>query len=378
MKEIGVYIHIPFCISKCYYCDFISYPQSTDKIDEYIDFLILEMELYREILKEYTIKTIFLGGGTPSCIEDKLIAKVLHFIYKNFNTEEVEEITIEANPGTLCEQKLKSYKALGINRISLGVQSLDDSLLKDIGRIHNSLDFYKNYETIRNLGFDNVNVDLIFGLPNQTIHHCETTLKEIIKLGVEHISYYSLILEENTLMKRLYQEGKIELPDEDTERYMYHRGVELLKENSYEHYEISNFSKKGFQCKHNLTYWELRPYIGFGIAAHSNVAHKRFWNYENFKDYYKNLKQRRLPIAGEEKISREMEIAEYLIMGLRLTKGIDKQEFIHRFHTSVDSIYGDVFNKYENQGLIYMDERWIRFTPLGLDLSNIVYVDLLP
>lgn len=378
MKKIGIYIHIPFCIKKCYYCDFISYPKSRDKIAEYIDYLLLEIELYRDILKDYTINTIFIGGGTPSCIDEEYISKILDYIHKNYNTSNLEEITIEANPGTLSKQKLKSYKSFGINRISIGVQSLDDKLLKDIGRVHTSIDFYRNYETIRNLGFDNVNVDLIFGLPNQTIDQCETTLKDIIKLDVEHISYYSLILEDGTLLKKRYEEGKIDLPDEDKERYMYHKGVKLLKENGYDHYEISNFSKRGYRCKHNLVYWQLSPYIGFGIAAHSNLDNRRFWNHVNFENYYRCLKYHQLPIAGEEIINRDMEMAEYLIMGLRLIEGIDKMKFYQRFNVSVDEIYGDVFRKHEEKGLISMDENCIRFTSSGLDLSNLVYVDLLP
>ncbi|QQY80458.1 oxygen-independent coproporphyrinogen-3 oxidase [Keratinibaculum paraultunense] len=378
MKQIGIYIHIPFCISKCYYCDFISYTKSNEEVTKYIDFLLMEMELYKDILKNYNIKTLFIGGGTPSCIDERYIFKILDYIYKNYNASNIEEITIEANPGTLNKPKLKSYKSMGINRISLGVQSLDDRLLKKIGRIHTEMDFYKNYELIRDLGFNNINVDLIFGLPDQTIYQCEKTLKDMIKLGVEHISYYSLILEDDTLLKKWYEDGKIDMPSEDKERYMYHRGIELLRDNGYEHYEISNFSKKGYRCKHNLIYWRLMPYIGLGLAAHSNLYGKRFWNYDNFKNYYKQLKNHKFPIEGEETISRDMEIFEYLMMGLRLTDGIDKNEFYQRFNISVDEIYGNVFKKHEKGGLIYMDDRFIRFTSLGLDLSNIVYVDLLP
>ena len=264
--------------------------------------------MYKDILKDYSIKTLFIGGGTPSCIDEKYIFMILDYIYKNYNASNIEEITIEANPGTLNKQKLKNYKSIGINRISLGVQSLDDRLLKKIGRIHNAIDFYRNYELIRNLGFNNVNVDLIFGLPNQSIYQCETTLKDIIKLGVEHISYYSLILEDGTLLKKWYEDNKIDVPSEDEERYMYHRGIELLKENGYEHYEISNFSKEGYKCRHNLIYWQLMPYIGLGIAAHSNLNKKRFWNHKDLKNYYEELRHHKFPIAGEEMINRDMEI----------------------------------------------------------------------
>lgn len=378
MKDLSIYIHIPFCISKCYYCDFISFPGLDTKVDMYIGYLIREMDLYKELLKEYQIKTIFIGGGTPSCIEGQYIARILNHIYKIFNKEKIEEITIEANPGTLNKEKLRIYKELGINRISLGVQSLNDQLLKSIGRIHTSTDFYRSYELIRNLGFKNVNVDLIFGLPNQTIGDCQETLEKMVKLQVEHISYYSLILEENTLMNKWYNEGKIKLPNEELERKMYHDGIKYLKENRYKHYEISNFAREGLECKHNLTYWQIAPYIGFGIAAHSNLNQKRFWNFSNFNDYYNSLDNKRLPIEGEENIDKKMEIAEYLIMGLRLVEGINRDEFANRFNLKVENIYGDVLKKYEKQGLLNIEDKWINFTSKGLDLSNIVYVDLLP
>lgn len=378
MKEIGIYIHIPFCSSKCYYCDFISFSGLDSRIDEYIDYLIKEMDLYREWLKEYTIKTIFIGGGTPSYLEGRYIYKLLNYIYKNFNADKIEEVTIETNPGTLNKKNLRIYKEAEINRVSIGVQSLNDRLLKEIGRGHTSIDFYKNYELIRSIGFENVNVDLMFGLPNQTLGDSQKTLEEIVKLEVEHISYYSLILEENTLMNRWYNEGKVKIPDEEVEREMYHNGIEFLQNKGYNHYEISNFSKDGLECKHNLTYWELNPYIGFGIAAHSNLNQKRFWNYNNLSDYYNSISKGRNPVEGEEKIDKKMEIAEYLIMGLRLVEGINKEKFTNRFHIKVDDIYGDVLRKHEIQGLLYIDEKWIKFTPKGLDLSNIVYVDLLP
>lgn len=378
MKDLSIYIHIPFCISKCYYCDFISFPGLDTKVDMYIGYLIREMDLYKELLKEYQIKTIFIGGGTPSCIEGQYIARILNHIYKIFNKEKIEEITIEANPGTLNKEKLRIYKELGINRISLGVQSLNDQLLKSIGRIHTSTDFYRSYELIRNLGFKNVNVDLIFGLPNQTIGDCQETLEKMVKLQVEHISYYSLILEENTLMNKWYNEGKIKLPNEELERKMYHDGIKYLKENRYKHYEISNFAREGLECKHNLTYWQIAPYIGFGIAAHSNLNQKRFWNFSNFNDYYNSLDNKRFPIEGEENIDKKMEIAEYLIMGLRLVEGINRDEFANRFNLKVENIYGDVLKKYEKQGLLNIEDKWINFTSKGLDLSNIVYVDLLP
>jgi oxygen-independent coproporphyrinogen-3 oxidase len=378
MKELGIYIHIPFCRSKCYYCDFISFPKLDNKIDGYVDYIIKEMDLYQNLLGEYQVKTIFIGGGTPSYLEGQYIYKILYNIYKKFNGEKIEEITIEANPGTLNKEKLKIYKEIGINRISLGVQSLNDSLLKEIGRTHTSMDFYNSYELIRNIGFENVNVDLMFGLPNQTMDDCMRTLEEMVRLNVEHISYYSLILEENTLMNKWYKEGKIKLPNEDIEREMYHNGIKYLERNGYKHYEISNFSKEGFQCKHNLIYWKVKPYVGFGIAAHSNLKGKRFWNYNNFNKYYESLDKGIFPTEGEENIDKRMEIAEYLILGLRLIEGINKKDFLNRFNIKVEDIYEDELKKHKEQGLLYIDDEWIRFTSRGLDLSDIVNIDLLP
>lgn len=378
LKELGIYIHIPFCSSKCYYCDFVSFSGLDKRVDEYIYYLLLEMDIYKELLKEYTVKTIFIGGGTPSYINESYIERILKHIYENFNVEGVQEITIEANPGTLNREKLILYKEMGINRISMGVQTLNEKLLKDIGRRHTVLDFYKNYEMMRKIGFENINVDLMFGLPNQTLDDCMETINKVIDLDVEHISYYSLIIEEKTLMNKWFKEGKILLPEEEEEREMYHMGKQLLESKGYKHYEISNFAKLGFECKHNLIYWQIKPYIGFGIASHSNIKNTRFWNYDNFKDYINALKVGKAPISGNEYIDRRMEIAEYLIMGLRLIDGVNKDDFRNRFNQDVEEIYSDVLSKYVKENLLVVDSDNIRFTERGLDLSNIVYVDLLP
>ena len=377
MEDLGIYIHIPFCISKCYYCDFISFPNLDREIDKYTRCLIREIEMYRESLRDYRVSTIFIGGGTPSYLEGKYIYKILDSIYKNFHGD-FKEITIEANPGTLNMEKLKTYRESKINRISLGVQSLDDRLLKLIGRAHNSIDFYKSIEKIRNVGFKNINTDLIFGLPSQDLKDCKSTLEEIVKLNIEHISYYSLILEENTLMDKWYRQGKISLPDEDLEREMYYLGKDILKANGYKHYEISNFSRENYESQHNLRYWTLKPYIGFGIASHSNLGHRRFWNYSSLNKYYSSIDKGEIPIEGEEYINRQMEMAEYLIMGLRLIEGINRESFLKRFNTPVENIYGSVLEKHSENGLLYIDENNIRFTCKGLDLSNKVYVDILP
>jgi len=378
LKELAIYIHIPFCGKKCYYCDFTSFSGMDKRVNEYMDFLIKEMDLYKDILKEYTIKTIFIGGGTPSYIEGKHILRIIEFIRENYNSSAIEEITIEANPGTLNREKLIQYKEAGVNRISLGVQTLNDKLLKSIGRNHSSKDVIENIELLRELEFSNINVDLMFALPNQTLEDCISTLEVVTDLEVEHISYYSLILEEKTLMDKWYREGKIQLPDDELDRQMYHKGVEFLKSRGYKHYEISNFCKTGYECKHNLFYWKLKPYVGFGISSHSNIGNKRFCNFSNFKDYFNYLKESKLPISEVEHIDRNMEMAEYMIMGLRLIDGINKDMFKKRFNKDIKEIYGGVINKYTKGGLLQEDGVNIKFTEKGLDLSNIVYVDILP
>ena len=378
LEELAVYIHMPFCKKKCHYCDFVSFAGMDDWIDEYIDFLLMEMNWYKPYLKDYSIKTLFIGGGTPSYVDGKYIKRLIEFIRENYNAENVEEITIEANPGTLNREKLILYKEAGVNRISLGAQSLNDRLLKTIGRIHTSEDVVESIRLIKALGFDNINVDLMFGLPNQTVADCISTLEVVVDLGVEHISYYSLILEENTPISRWYEEGKIKLPDDELDRMMYHEGVKFLKSKGFKHYEISNFCKPGFECKHNLFYWQIRPYMGFGIAAHSNVEKNRFSNYTSFNDYFSSLKEDKAPINVAEYIDSNMEMAEYMIMGLRLIDGIDKDDFRSRFGKNIEDVYGHVIDKYVREGLLEENSNNVKFTEKGLDLSNIVYVDILP
>lgn len=378
LKEIGVYIHIPFCETKCYYCDFISFPRKKHEEKYYIEYLLREIQMYKEFLHPYKIKTIFIGGGTPSFIDPRHISKILSYIYKNFNVKKSAEITLEANPGTLDEEKLKIYKESGINRISLGIQSANDKSLKALGRSHTWKEVCKTVEKIRKIGFKNINGDLIFGLPNEDLYHCEQTLEKVGRLDLEHISYYSLIIEENTPMDKWCQEGKINLPHEDLERKMYYRGKEILGSLGYRHYEISNFAKEGFESKHNLIYWELKPYIGLGLGSHSNLNNTRFWNTASLKDYYHTIDIGQFPVEGKEHINKEMEMAEFLILGLRLIQGIKKEEFFNRFNIKVEKVYSQVLEKHKRNGLLEVGKETIKLTPRGLDLSNLVFVDLLP
>ena len=251
MKRLSLYIHIPFCESKCYYCDFLSFKKENMDIKAYIENVILELYLYKDKLKDYKIDTIFIGGGTPSSIEAEYIKDILKYIYENFNLSSLRETTIEVNPGTINKQKIDIYKKSKINRISMGIQSFNEDILKSIGRIHGVNDFFKSYGLLKDAGIDNINVDLIFGLSGQVEEDIRKDLKILTDLNIPHISYYGLILEDNTLMKDMYLKREIVLPSEDIEREMYHSAKEFLKEKGYIHYEISNFALKDYECNHN-------------------------------------------------------------------------------------------------------------------------------
>lgn len=377
MKTVGVYIHIPFCKSKCYYCDFNSFSGKEDMVEKYIKNLIYELKIYKKLIKEYSISSIFIGGGTPSHIDEKHIGTILGFIKENFNTTSLEEVTIEINPGTLDIKKVNAYRSFGINRISMGVQSLNNRSLQSIGRIHSEQDVYDSYELLRKAGFTNINLDFIFGLPNETIQDVEGNLEKIELLRPEHISYYGLILEEDTQLYKIKDQGKLSLPSETLERDMYHLIRERLGQMGYIHYEISNFSLKDYECKHNILYWEIKPYIGLGLSSHSYLNGKRYWNKNNFNDYLLDLDKGILPIEDGEDIVKEIEISEFCIMGLRLIRGIDKDLFRNRFKKDIKHFFKKEIEKHCRDGLIIEEDNFIRLTEKGLDLSNIVEMDFL-
>ncbi|MBC8590781.1 radical SAM family heme chaperone HemW [Wansuia hejianensis] len=377
MEDFGLYIHIPFCTKKCFYCDFTSFPDRMDIIEKYIDCLIQELSFYKGKLKNHNIKTIFIGGGTPSSIDGKYIYKVLDYIYSNYTVDKTPEITIEINPGTLTKDKANIYKKSGINRISMGLQTFNRHILKSIGRSHTPEEFYDSYDILNRLGFKNINVDLIFGLPNQALKDIIYDLKQVTKLNINHISYYSLIIEAGTLMNKWYEEGKLDLPNEDEERQMYYYIVDTLIKNGFTHYEISNFARDNYQCIHNNIYWKVKPYLGIGLGSHSNIMGKRFWNVDRFHEYFSLISKDIFPIAGEEIIDKETEISEFCILGLRLIEGINKKEFRNRFHINIEDIFKDQIAKHINNSLLIEDQDSLHLSPKGLDLANLVEVDFL-
>lgn len=379
-KNLSIYIHIPFCYSKCYYCDFNSHTNKNDDIKKYIDYLKKEIDLYSDAFNNYTLKTVFFGGGTPSFINERYIEEVLSHIYSKIDSSSLEEVTIEANPRTLSLEKLNTYKQAGVNRISLGVQTLNDDHLKAIGRTHNSKDFYDSYEMVLKSGIKNINVDIMFNLPNQTNKDLIDTLEKVTSLDVSHISLYSLSIEEGTPFFDMYENEQISLSDEDTEREMYHRAINFLRKRGYIQYEISNFAKKDQECLHNLVYWKLNSYIGLGVSAHSNVDSYRYGNLGNMDDYFKSIDKGALPTDKESKevIDKEMEIAEYIILGLRLNEGLDKKVFRDRYRLELEDVFGGSLKKFKDQGLIYEDKEKITLTEKGLDLCNLVFMEILP
>ena len=378
MEKAGLYIHIPFCERKCYYCDFTSVLGNKDIMDRYEEYLIREILLASSIYGSLNIGTVFIGGGTPSVIHENSIGRIMNTIRGCFTLDSDAEVTIEINPGTLTVDKAKSYRESGINRASVGIQSMDDGILKRIGRIHNELQVKDTVKSLRLAGFENINGDLMFGLPHQSLKDFMETLEKTMLLDLEHISMYGLILEEDTLLYNWYNRGLVTMPTEDEERDMYHTGIDFLESKGFRQYEISNLSREGFECRHNLGYWRLNPYIGLGLSSHSSMGGKRHWNYSSFGKYFKKLDDGDLPIEGEEIITNDLLEAEYLILGIRLKEGISIEDYEKRFKPSFMDKYGEVIHKHEISGLIEFIDGRIKLTRKGMDLSNQVEIDFLP
>ena len=382
-KQIGLYIHIPFCKQKCSYCDFCSYANKESFIKRYIQCVLKEIievgnnnKIDFENGKDdlFLVKTIYIGGGTPSLIDSKYIVQIIEDIKLNFEIDEKAEITIEVNPGTVTLEKLEDYKRAGINRLSIGLQSTHEHLLKEIGRIHTYLDFLDTFRFAREAGFENINVDLMIGLPNQTLEEVKDSIEEIVSMEPEHISVYSLILEENTPLFKKVEEG-LELPNEDLERKMYWAVKQTLEQNNYIHYEISNFAKKGYESKHNLDCWNQKEYIGFGVAAHSYTNGIRYSNIENLEQYIKNYEEDKTEenLVFHEKQDMEAMQKEYMLLGLRKIDGVSIQEFKIKFVANPVFLYHDKLEKLVNEELVEIDGDQIKLTNKGLDLANIVW-----
>lgn len=369
----GLYLHIPFCVKKCNYCDFLSAPATREQITEYLTCLKKEIAAYREF--QYQADTVFFGGGTPSLLLPSDVLSLMEVLRSAFNIEETAEITMECNPETVDRDKLSAMKQSGINRISFGLQSASDRELEVLGRIHNYERFLSAYAMARDVGFTNINIDLMSAIPEQTEASWEETLKKVIELKPEHISAYSLIIEEGTAFYD--SRDKLVLPDEDAERRMYYRTKELLGEAGYERYEISNYARVGYGSRHNLKYWSGEEYIGMGLGASSYLNGVRFHNPEERAEYRKNCGSLMALRQEAEVLGTKQKMEEFCFLGLRRMKGISKTEFLERFNCSIENIYGKVLKELEEKGLLYIEETQIFLTEKGIDLSNQVFAEFL-
>ena len=371
-SPVEIYIHIPFCIRKCDYCDFLSGPSGPKEQADYVQALLREIQAVEEG-EGRSVSSIFIGGGTPSVLDERLLGDILKEIRNRFKMEEDAEITIEVNPGTANIGKLQAYREMGINRLSIGLQSPQDRELKILGRIHNYGQFLEIYQEARTVGFDNINIDLMSAIPDQTYEGWVKNLRTAAELEPEHISAYSLIVEEGTP----FAARKLNLPDEDTEYNMYEATAQILKEYGFEQYEISNYARKGRECRHNVGYWTRQDYLGFGLGASSLYGKERFANTTDMKKYLENSRNPEKIRETEPSLTREDEMAEFMFLGLRMTKGISKADFQKCFGCTIESVYGEVLEKYESMGLLLEQDGRIFLSRKGIHVSNSIMAEFL-
>ena len=369
----GIYLHIPFCVRKCAYCDFVSFAEGSVP-ESYVEALLTELELVARG-GEYpaAFDTVFFGGGTPSLLSGAQLQTILDALRAHFAIRADAEISMECNPGTVTREKLAAYRAAEINRLSIGLQSTHDELLKEIGRIHNFQQFLETLSSARAAGFDNINVDLMHGLPNQTLEQYLDSLKTICDLGVQHISAYSLILEEHTPLDFRVEKGETALPDEDLVADMQDAGIDDLQERGFHRYEISNFAQDGFECRHNLNYWHNGEYLGFGIAAHAAVRQgrwTRFANVDTLDEYGRLLARGKRPLAETIRLTPRDEMFECVMLGLRLVRGVDRAKFFARFELDVVEAYPLAMEMLRKRGWVIETADAIALNRKGLDLQN--------
>ena len=377
MREIGLYLHFPFCVRKCLYCDFLSAPSTEEVKKIYAAALIREIRGYREAAADCVVTSVFLGGGTPSIMPVMNMREVFRALYDSFRIAEDAEITMEVNPGTVNETNLSLIFDY-VNRVSVGVESASDEELARLGRIHSFADAVRSIGLLRQSGVKNLNVDLMSGIPGQTAASWEKTLKEVTALQPEHISAYSLIVEDGTPFRDMQKAGKLSLPDEETERRMYALTRELLNDAGYRQYEFSNYAKPGYACRHNLRYWKRGEYLGLGLGASSLFGGSRWKNTEHLEKYFEDSADPGKLIREMEQLDKRAEIEEYMFLGLRMTDGISEEEFLSTFGVPVSDVYGEVIKRHIEDGMLEAAPcgRY-RLTPRGIDVSNVVLADFL-
>lgn len=382
-EALGLYVHIPFCIRKCNYCDFLSFGGTTEEEQKnYFRSLLREIKYYSEIYSnKYYVDSIFIGGGTPSLVEERLIHELMSAVGNSFTVDKNAEISIESNPKTLTKNKLDTYLDAGINRLSMGVQSFDDTMLSSMGRVHSTEDFLANYSLARECGFRNINIDLMFGIPGQTMPIWMDTLERAIGLEPEHISFYSLQLEEGTPYFSMFREGSLKEIEEELDRTMYHDAVKTLESCGYRHYEISNAAKYGYQCRHNLKYWSMEDYLGLGLGAHSYLGGMRFSQIEKlpaFTEAALSNEKDSSVVAWEHRNTRQEDISEYIFTGMRKLEGISLIDFETRFEQSIEDAFSANWHrlqKYVDEGYLVKSAANMHFTLKGIDISNTILTE---
>ena len=383
-KNVGLYIHIPFCKQKCQYCDFNSYAGKENLIETYMKWVEFELKGvgegnrvdYENNLDDLiVVKSIYIGGGTPSFIDSKYIEKIMEIVKECYIIDSNAEITIEVNPGTVSKKKLETYLNSGINRISIGLQSTHNEILSKLGRVHSYEEFLYTYNLARNVGFKNINVDLMLGLPNQSLNDLQESINEVINLEPEHISVYSLIIENGTPFCEKLEKQEIALPSDELERAMYWETKRKLEKAGYTHYEISNFAKPGFESKHNLSCWNQEEYIGIGAAAHSYTNNVRYSNIDSIEDYIRNYENGNEidNFVFHEKQNKESKMKEFMMLGLRKIQGIHIQDFKNKFGENPIYLYKKELEKLVNEELLEIDGDVIKLTNKGIDLANLVW-----
>lgn len=404
--KLELYLHVPFCVRKCFYCDFLSAPATEKDREAYVEALCNEIRYYNYLSKEYSLVSVFLGGGTPSILSMEQIRRLMTAVWETFPHEPEQqpfskdvEVTMECNPGTLSKELLQTMKTAGINRLSIGLQSANDEELSRLGRIHTYRDFLEGYRMAREAGFSNINIDLMQALPGQTEQSFQKTLQEVMQLQPEHISVYSLIIEEGTPFYEQYHQHPDQLPDEDAERCMVNRSEQELIRAGYLHYEISNYAKPGYECRHNCGYWTGVEYLGLGLGASSYLKQRRFDNTRNLEEYIVNWigktgvnsieeeSQTEAKVRGaaegipiycnEVRLTREARMEEFMFLGLRMTEGISTKRFADEFQASFDSVYGQVTEQLCQKGLLCSQNGRIFLTVRGREVSNRVLAEFL-
>ncbi|SEJ90775.1 oxygen-independent coproporphyrinogen-3 oxidase [Propionispira arboris] len=375
--KLGLYVHIPFCLQKCFYCDFPSFANIADLKEAYTDALCKEILMQGALLPCAVVDTIYIGGGTPTTLSDGLLRKILASLKQAFHFNETMECSIEANPGTVNPQQLESLRAAGVNRISFGVQTFEDNLLVKIGRIHTAQAASQSVLLAQAAGFTNINLDLMYGLPGQTLAMLEKSMQIAMDLGVDHISIYGLIVEEGTVFAAKEKQGQLELPSEELVEQMYDRIMSALPNAGYERYEISNFAKAKCYSRHNLKYWQDQPYLGLGAAAHSYINDRRYANTHDVKAYIAAVNSGKVAAEVEEEMTSTVLMEEFCFLALRTKWGIDCGKFAEKFGRSIFAVYGNVIKNLQEKKLLTVDARSVYLTALGMKYGNQVFAEFL-